>query len=175
MLTNGSIKLKSVSTEDLPVLFEWINDRELALFSAPYKPVSFKEHAEWFDDLQTCNDKVIFGIYRKESNKIIGTCQLMNINNIHRTAELKIRIGDREYRGKGFGKDAVYLLLKFAFMDLNLNRICLHTFSNNNRAIRLYKKIGFVQEGVLRQSAYIDGSYLDIVAMGILKTEFIIK
>jgi RimJ/RimL family protein N-acetyltransferase len=172
MLKNKSITLKPIPPEDLPILFEWINDREQVIFNAPYKPVTQKEHQEWFDDLQTRNDKVLFGIYNMDNKKIIGTCQLINIHSIHRTAELQIRIGEKGYRGKGFGKKAVLLLLKFAFMDLNLNRVYLHVFSNNDRAIHIYNKIGFNKEGVLRKSAYIDGCYVDIVVMGILSSEF---
>ena len=90
---------------------------------------------------------------------------------MHRTAELQIRIGEGAERGAGRGSEAVVLLLNFGFRDLNLNRIFLHVFANNEPALRMYEKVGFTREGVLRRAAYIDGSYVDIVVMGILREE----
>jgi RimJ/RimL family protein N-acetyltransferase len=173
MLKSAHVVLAPLTAADLPLMFHWINDREQVLFNAPYKPVHEGQHCAWFDAIQQRNDVVIFGIRLLDLDKLIGSCQLRNINYIHRSAELQIRLGDVPERGRGYGCEATRLLLKFAFKDLNLERVYLHVFSNNAAAIRLYEKVGFVCEGVLRRAAHIDGAYVDVIVMGILREEYV--
>jgi len=171
MLKSAHLVLSPISMEDLPVMFTWINDREQVLFNAPYKPVHEGQHQAWFDSIHKRNDLVIFGIRLLEDNKLIGSCQLHSIDNVHRSAELQIRLGVPSQRGKGYGIEAVRLLLDFAFKDLNLQRVYLHVFSTNAIAINLYEKAGFKREGLLRKAAHINGSYVDVIVLGILKEE----
>ena len=103
--------------------------------------------------------------------ELIGSCQLLNVNLRHSTADLQIRIGARELRGKGYGTEAVRLLLAHAFRDMGLERVQLHVFATNQRAIRSYEKAGLRREGVLRSAAYIDGERCDVIVMGILRTD----
>ena len=166
------ISLTTVTIDDLSTMFTWINDRDQVLFNAPYKPVHEGQHRAWFEAIQQRNDMVIFGIRMRESGKLVGYCQLHNINLVHRTAELQIRLGEVAERGHGYGTEATQLLLNFAFNDLNLNRVYLHVFHNNAPAIRMYEKVGFVHEGILRKAAHIDGSYIDVLLMGILREEY---
>jgi len=173
MLRSAQVYLAPLSITELPQLFDWINEREQVLFNAPYYPVTESKHKQWFENVQQRNDIVIFGIRLLENNKLIGTCQLHSIQNIHRSAELQIRLGEVSERSKGYGTEAIDLLLNFAFKDLNLNRVYLHVFSTNIRAIRVYEKCGFIKEGIWRQGAYIDGQYLDVVAMAILKKDWL--
>jgi RimJ/RimL family protein N-acetyltransferase len=156
---------------DAAQLFAWINDREQVLFNAPYAPVHERQHVKWFDALETRRDAVIFGIRRRNSSRLIGVCQLLSISLVHRSAELQIRIGDSAARNRGLGTQAVRSLVEFAFRDLNLNRVSLHVFATNTRAMRAYEKSGFRREGVLRQAAHIDGAYVDLVVMGILRAD----
>jgi RimJ/RimL family protein N-acetyltransferase len=172
MLKSENIRLVPLAKADSPVLFKWINDRELVLASAPYRPVAEVQHNAWFESILQRNDVVVFAIRLLKSNKLIGSCQLHSIHVVHRTAELQIRIGEQSESRRGYGTKAVRLLLKFAFYDLNLNRVCVHVFRTNAAAIRAYEKAGFVQEGILRSAAHIDGRYIDVLVMGILREEF---
>lgn len=173
MLKTALVALTEVTTDDLPAMFNWINDREQVLFNAPYKPVSLSRHQEWFEAFQRRTDAVLFAIRLAQTGELIGTCQLHAIHPVHRSAELQIRLGSPSERGKGYGTDAVRLLLDFAFKDLNLRRVYLHVFSTNLAAIRVYEKAGFTREGLLRSAAYINGEYVDVVAMGILQEEYV--
>lgn len=164
--------LTPVCEDDLPLLFEWINNREQVLFNAPYKPVHEIQHQQWFISIIQRNDVAIFGIRSQDTQTLIGTCQLHSINLIHRNAELQIRIGRIQERNKGYGSEAVDLLLKYAFRDLNLHRVYLHVFANNTAAIRAYEKNGFTQEGMERQAAFIDGEFRDVIEMAILRNEY---
>ena len=166
------VRLRPLQKTDAPLLYEWITDRELVIHNAPYFPVSESDHEAWIERMMTKrSDLVIFVIEEIASEKAIGTCQLLNINWIHRSAELQIRIGDVAYQGKGYGTEAVRLLYQFGFTDLNLHRIYLHVFADNLRAIRAYEKSGFGQEGVLREATCIDGEWGDVIVMGLLKTD----
>src|SRR5258705_12439879 len=87
------VALTPLSAGDLPVMFGLINDRREVLWNAPYRPGSEAQRAEWFDAIQRRKDTVIFGIRLLDTQKLIGSCQLHSINDIHRTAELQIRLG----------------------------------------------------------------------------------
>lgn len=173
MLKFEDIALTPLRLTDRSVMFNWINDRQQVLFNASYKPVSEGQHQDWFEAIQRRNDVAIFGIRLLETDKLIGSCQLHSINYIHRSAELQIRIGELCDRGQGYGTQAVRLLLNFAFKDLNLRRVYLYVFSTNAAAIRVYENVGFAREGILRQAAHINGDYVDVIVMGILRNEYV--
>jgi RimJ/RimL family protein N-acetyltransferase len=175
MLKGARVTLTALVHSDLSVMLGWMNDRKQVLSNAPYRPVTEAEHVEWFGEIQRRKDTVIFGIRLLDTEKLIGSCQLHSISPVHRGAELQIRLGEEGQRGKGYGTEALQLLLAFAFGDLNLNRVYLHVFSTNGAALRVYERVGFVREGILRKAVYIDGEYIDVVVMGILRDEYGVK
>ncbi len=172
MLKAKHVSLTALVNDDLPILMSWINEREQVLYNAPYKPVHEDQHKAWFESIQNRSDVVIFGIRTIENSKLIGSCQLHSIDQVHRSAELQIRIGETSQRGQGCGLEAVRLLLEFAFNDLNLHRVYLHVFVTNARAIHLYEKVGFKKEGMLREAAHVNGEYIDVMVMGLLRNEY---
>ena len=98
---------------------------------------------------------------------------LVNIDYRNRKAELYIAIGDREYRGKNLGSKALQIALKYAFEELDLNRIYLFTHKENETAKKFYKKNGFTKEGLLRQHKYHKGELKDYFIYGMLKSEWL--
>ena len=166
------VRLRPLRREDSTLLYEWITHRELLILNAPYHPVSAVDHEAWIESmLRKQSDMVLFVVEATRSNQTIGTCQLLNINWRHRSAELQIRIGSDRHHGKGYGVEAIKLLTDFGFRDLNLHRIYLNVFVTNQRAIGAYQKCGFKQEGHLREAAYIDGCWTDVLVMALLKSE----
>jgi RimJ/RimL family protein N-acetyltransferase len=172
-LVVDQIKLSVLEDEDKQNLFEWINNKELVEFNSPFQIISWDNHCKWFDAIRKSESVKIFGIRTIEKNKLIGSCQLLNLNKISGSAELQIRLGFFSEMGKGYGSEAVKLLLKYGFEELKLQRIYLHVFSDNIRAFKSYLKNGFKEEGVLRRAAFINGTYKDVKIMSILKEEFI--
>jgi diamine N-acetyltransferase len=166
------VTLSAITAADAPVLFRWINERDLVLFNAPFRPVHEASHREWVAGLAKRRDLVAFGIRLKKGGRLIGTCQLTGINPVGRSADLQIRIGVAGARGKGLGLEAVRLLLAFGFRDLNLHRIALQVFATNARAIKTYEAAGFRHEGTIRDGAFIDGRFVDVAVMGMLESEF---
>lgn len=169
MLRGDRIMLAPLREYDSRTLFGWINQRDDVLLSAPYKPVHSADHAEWFDAIRNASDTVIFGIRLVEDDRLVGSCQLHGIDPRARSAELQIRIGEGDARGIGLGTEALKLLLRHGFDDLNLRRIWLRVFATNERAIRVYVTEGFVEEGRLRGAAYVDGTFVDVVVMARLR------
>lgn len=172
MLKTKNIKLTPVTRKDLPFLFKWINDRELVLNSAPYMPVSEMQHEAWFNTMIEKKDAFLFGIRLLKNDLLIGTCQLHSLHQIHRSCELQIRMGEAQHRGHGYGREAVSLLLGYAFRDLDLHRVFVHVLDGNQTAIKTYLQAGFTQEGILRKAACINGQYVNVLVMGILREDY---
>lgn len=172
MLHGKHIFLGPLHKEDSGTLWSWINDRRLVSLSGCPKPVHEDNHAEWFRALTHACDMEIFAIRRRDDELLIGSCQLHSIHPVYRSAELQIRIGIEEETAKGYGTEAVRLLTRYGFHDLNLNRIFLHVFASNARAVRVYEKCGYVREGLLRQAAHVDGHPEDLMVMAILREDW---
>jgi UDP-4-amino-4,6-dideoxy-N-acetyl-beta-L-altrosamine N-acetyltransferase len=161
------VALAALRPEDSDLLFEWINDHDLVVQSAPFRPIDRAEHDAWFERIRQREDARIFAI--REGDRLVGSCQLHSIHPVHRSAELQIRIGADDARGRGVGSEAVSQLVRFGFDELGLHRICLQVFATNDRAIRLYERAGFRREGVLREAASIDGAWIDVLLMALLR------
>ncbi len=117
------------------------------------------------------NDHIHFAI--EADGKLIGGIGIRSIDRVAGTAEMGVGIGDREYWGRGYGRDAIKVLLEYAFEMQNLHRVWLRTGSLNERAIRCYRACGFVQEGILRQHDWSYGGRCDVLCMGILRDEWL--
>lgn len=158
------------------VIAKWARDSEFyQLFdSDPTLPRNAKRATERMREHAEKNrpGSFPFDVVRLEDERTIGEGGLFDAFSQHRNAWLAIGIGERELWGKGYGTDAVNILLRFAFQELNLHRVNLATFEYNARAIHAYEKIGFVHEGKIRKAMKRDGRRWDMIAMGILREEW---
>lgn len=166
-----TVVLTELQEADKAILFEWINNKELVEYNSHFLPVTWENHCAWFDRIKKDDETKIFAIRVKNNNSIIGSCQLTHINTRVGSSELQIRLGYFPVMGKGLGSKAVNLLLIHGFETLGLQRIYLHVFSDNERAIKSYMKNNFVKEGLLRRSAFVNGVFKDVYLMSILKEE----
>lgn len=126
-----------------------------------------KEHFE-----ENTGDGALFMVHTLEDDKVIGFIELNGFDWAARNGWVGIGIGDRDYRGKGFGTEAMQLLLQYAFEGLNLHRVNLCVFSYNKRAIRSYEKSGFQYEGTQREVIFKEDQRWDIIDMGILRRDW---
>lgn len=129
----------------------------------------------WMDrDLEKDNSNSIeFAIRTLEGDSFIGNIGLSDISWKNHDAWVGIGIGEREYWGRGYGTDAMQILLRYAFCELNLQRVTLNVFEYNPRAIRSYEKAGFTHEGRMRNFLNRDGRRWDLIYMGILREEWV--
>ena len=130
---------------------------------------------EWFSNLKTREDSVYFSIQiidEEDQDKIIGNCAIQDINNKNRACSCGITIGETDYQNKGYGTEAMEMLLEYGFNTLNMNRIELSVYEFNTRAFKTYQKVGFVEEGRKRQARYHNGKYQDEIIMAILREDW---
>ena len=129
----------------------------------------------WMDrDLEKDGfNSIEFAIRTLDGDRFIGSIGLADISLNNRDAYVGIGIGERSYWGKGFGTDAMQIILRYAFNELNLHRVTLNVFEYNPRAIRSYEKAGFSHEGRMRNFLNRDGRRWDLIYMGILREEWV--
>lgn len=169
-----TIKLRAITIADMEKTLIWHNQEDISdLYSGHPFPVNIEMERKWFEKVTTSNVPLtVFGIEFIDTQCLIGITILKDINLVNRTAEFAIYIGDIEYRGKGFSVDASLETLRFGFFKLGLNRISLKVLEENKSAIKLYQKIGFKNEGKLRNSVFKNNKYKNELLMSILKDEF---
>ncbi len=161
-----------VLPDDMGALYLWFNDVDAAKLDFPYVPVDGIAFKAWVEKQGRSDGEYLFAIRRLHELTLIGYGLIRNVHPIHRSAEIGIRIGRETDRGKGYGASALRLLTDYVFDPLNLNRLSLSVRTDNLRAIAAYHRAGFVQEGVLRQANYLNGSWVDMTIMSILKSEW---
>jgi RimJ/RimL family protein N-acetyltransferase len=158
----------------LPLVRAWINDEEVRRGTGTEGPVSDWEHRRWYASVMGDPSQRIFLIAQGMSNEVnpVGAIGLRGINWRSRHAEYWIYLGDRLARGKGLADETSKLLLRFAFCTLGLHRVFLQVNVTNQPAIHLYRRLGFVEEGLLRAAAFVDGRFVDRLLFSMLSHEF---
>jgi RimJ/RimL family protein N-acetyltransferase len=167
------VRLRAYEKSDVEALMRWFTDEEVTDLLGPVETPMTRAHQERAIERATAPDspEKAFLIETIEG-QAIGDCGLRNFNWRNRHAELFITIGEKSFWGRGCGTDAVRLLLRLAFDKLNLHSVWLTTLATNARAIRCYEKCGFKRQGLFRENSYVRGRYVDVVPMGILRSEY---
>jgi RimJ/RimL family protein N-acetyltransferase len=174
MLSGAHVTLRGVRQDDLLTLWKFHNDLELELASSsdPPLPQALERLAAEFVNATSTGGRDGSWFAIDVGGVCVGECALDNFDFASASAELCITIGERECWGRGYGREAVELLLWHAFMHRNIRRVWLRVQARNERAIRSYRAVGFVEEGRLRQHVWNAGAYDDAVIMGILRNEW---
>jgi diamine N-acetyltransferase len=181
MIYGERVRLRALEVADLPYFVTWLNDPDVQQGLLMHNPFSQAEEENWYQRmLQRPVDQHAMGIEVRQLGeageepawKLIGSLAFDHIDWQVAAAEFGIVIGDKGYWDLGYGTEAVQLLVKHGFETLNLNRIYLHVFEINPRAIRAYEKAGFTLEGRERQAEFRNGRYIDVLRMSMLKAEF---
>ena len=169
MIVGEKVRLRALQEEDAEDCWRWFNDWDVVRHLMSRYPISRLAERGFIELTMKPqeNDKVyaietLDGLY-------LGNVGLHRISWEDRRATFGIFIGEKAYWGKGYGTDATRAIVRFAFEQMNLNRIDLQVLDDNERGIRCYEKIGFVREGVQRQYRYREGRYVDMVMMSILR------
>jgi RimJ/RimL family protein N-acetyltransferase len=180
MIYGERIRFRAVEKEDLPKFVSWLNDPEVRHGLLLHNPLSQSEEEGWYEKMLTrpVDQHVMVIEVRlpggEDDNpawKMIGSLAFDKIDWRVRAAEFGIEIGDKDFWNKGYGTEAVRLLVQHGFNTLNLNRIFLHVFETNPRAIRVYEKAGFTLEGRERQAEFREGRFIDVLRMSRLRDD----
>ena len=168
-------KLRELEKRDLATINKWRNDPGLICFlGSPFRYIAKEVDEEWYMDyLKNRGRTIRCAIVDDElEDHIMGLISLTNIDSINRNAELHIMIGKKENRGMGLGSFAIKAIVNHAFNNMNIHRIELEVLEDNLIARKLYKKIGFVEEGLRREIVFKNGNYKSMVLMSLLRTEY---
>ena len=176
MLKGKSVLIRPFKRADISYFLKWFNDPEIVQYLDMYLPMTEMGEEKFIEELGTTRaDKdVLFVIEAVEgaSNKPIGSCGLHQINAKDRDAIFGIIIGEKDYWSKGYGVEAARILINYGFQQLNLHRISSAAVAFNERSIKLHQKLGFREEGRLRQAMFKNGQYHDRIEFGLLREEW---
>jgi UDP-4-amino-4,6-dideoxy-N-acetyl-beta-L-altrosamine N-acetyltransferase len=174
MIIGTKITLLPFNEKYLAAVHEWINDPEVRAGTGSEGPVSDVEHRRWYERLMADRTQrcFIIGCGQGQAAEPVGLIGLKHICSRSRTAECYLYIGAQNDRRKGLGVEASELLLGHGFEILGLNKIYLHVISTNEPALKLYRKLGFVQDGVARQHLFLGGHFVDMCQFSMLAAEF---
>jgi [ribosomal protein S5]-alanine N-acetyltransferase len=175
-LLSNRIGLKKLTLNDVNLEYlSWINDKEVTKFLETGSfPTSLDELKDYVLNISQNINDIFLGVFDIKDNKEkhIGNVKLTNINWIHRTAEFGIMIGDKNYWGKGYGREVTSTMVKYGFEALNLRKIYLGVFGSHNSAIYAYQKAGFEIESIMKEHLFLEGKYDDKVWMSIFNKNF---
>ncbi|WP_408010527.1 GNAT family N-acetyltransferase [Pseudalkalibacillus sp. A8] len=175
MLFQGEkVSLRKMTVEDAPAYHKWQNDMKIAPLVNPFIDLySLDEAEESLKRMLQPDNRKNYVIVDIKDKKPIGYTGLFNINHYHKNAECYIAICEAEYRGKGAGPEAMGLLMEYVFKEMNMHRLALRVFAENEHAIGMYKRIGFQVEGHLRETRFHNGSWQDSYIMSILQKGYL--
>lgn len=168
------VRLAALDKEDAPTIARWTGDGGYLRFqdTGIARPHSAERVAADIERDADSETTYAFGIRRVADDLLIGTVGLFDIEWGNRTAWIGIGLGDRADWGKGHGSEAMGLVLRYAFDELNLHRVQLTVIAYNPRAIAMYEKLGFVREGAHREFVDRDGARHDLLLYGLLRPEW---
>lgn len=175
MLIGHRIKLRAVELDDVEKLAKWRSNPDVYEYFYEYEPLSTIQQKKWLEkELENKENK--FFIVSTLDGEAVGTVGFVDIDWRNRKAEWgRILIAEQKYRKDGYGSEVLILILEYAFEHLNLNKLYCEALVSNQKAIALYKKFGFKEDGRLRSHIYKQGKYVDVSLLSILREEYFEK
>ena len=172
-LEGETVELRRHARANYGLYAKWYGDPEIwHLTSWAPSPLERSAVEKLFEDRELSPVDDSFAIHVKDDDEPVGVISLMNISDTNESAELSIIVGHPDDRHRGYGTEAIGLLLGYAFEELKLNRVGLSAFDFNGEAIAAYEKLGFVVEGSHRQAIKRYSGFHDAILMSILKNEW---
>jgi RimJ/RimL family protein N-acetyltransferase len=173
VLIGDLVVLRRHVPENVAAFRRWYGDPEIARL-ARYQPSPMRpeEIDHFFEARVVGPDALAMAVHEKATDRLIGTCAFSQLDGENGSALYHITIGEADAWGHGYGTEATRLMLDHAFGTLSLHRIALFVFEFNERAIRAYRRCGFVVEGRSRESIWRDGRWWDELAMSVLESDW---
>lgn len=174
------IRLEYFGSDDIHQLMEWIQDEETlmnwsgALFSFPLTQDSMEWYIEDVNDISS-SEAFIYKAIEETTGEVVGHISLGGISKKNKAGRISRVLVAPQSQGKGYCSRMVKAVLKIAFEDLHLHRICLGVYDFNKAAIRCYEKAGMVIEGTNRDCLLFKGNWWSLVEMSMLEAEWAAK
>ncbi|KGI39722.1 GNAT family N-acetyltransferase [Clostridium tetani] len=175
MIKGKKVYLSAIEKEDLQQLMNWRNRSDFRKYFREYKEINSIMQEKWFQNkVLNDNSTIMFAIKKVENDELIGCCGLCYINWVHGNADLSLYIGwNNEYiDDKGYSEESCKLLFNYGFFELRLNKIWTEIYEFDYKKKKLYEKLGFSIDGVLRESYFYEGRFLNSYILSLLSREF---
>lgn len=170
-IPGDSIRLRPMTEADLPLRVTWFNDPEVRKTLTVSERFELEKTRTWFNAVQQDPSRVDL-IIETQDRRPIGVIGFVHIDSVHKTAEIFLVVGEKDYWGKGVMFAAESLLMEWAFSQLGLEKIWAQADTDNVASLITMKKLGFQVEGTLRKEVIQDGRRIDKLRLGLLKEEF---
>jgi RimJ/RimL family protein N-acetyltransferase len=170
MIAGEHVILRAFEREDIERCYRWMNDPNIVRTLKSRYPIAFTNEAEWLEGAMSASqNERHFAIERKDDRSHIGNASIHDIDWVSRSGWFGLFIGEPTAWNRGFGKDAIATLVRFAFDEMNLVKLRIHVFDYNEKAKHVLQGHGFVQEGKLSRDFYREGTYHDIVILSVFR------
>ncbi|GAB4194144.1 MAG: GNAT family protein [Roseiflexaceae bacterium] len=170
-LRSARVTLRPIRLDDIDAYLALLQDEEGLRLTGTQATFTREQTEGWLRTIAEREDRVDLAIVPAGADELVGEVVLNKIDPDNRSAN--IRIGIRQpHTGRGYGSEAMRLMLGYAFEQLRLHRVDLEVFLFNPRALHVYEKLGFKREGVLRDVILLDGVYHDAIVMSMLEDEY---
>ncbi|MDF9847429.1 MULTISPECIES: GNAT family protein [unclassified Paenibacillus] len=172
LLTGERVYLRPLNREDAEVYYHMFFGEETRRLTGTQKHINKEQISAYIDRKAGDDSGVLLLIALKENDEVIGDIAIQDMDRGNRTANLRLAIGEERHQNRGYGREALLLMLEYGFGILNLHRIELEVYTFNSRAEHVYESVGFVREGVRRQTLFYNHEYHDVVMMSMLEHEY---
>jgi RimJ/RimL family protein N-acetyltransferase len=171
MLRGRRVILRAIEPPDLPDYVRWFDDPEVLAYFGPHRPLNLAQEQAWYQGQNENAGSINFAI--DFEGRHVGGCGFADIDAKNQHGEVGLFIGEKALWDQGLGKDTLATLLNYGFDILNLHRIYLRVFADNQRAMHAYEQVGFVHEGRFREAEWRHGRWLDLLYMSVLRPEWV--
>jgi len=173
MLESKRIKLRLLEPDDMKQIVEWRNTEQSYNSFLSFVPLNLDRQMKWYNSQVYDFTQSNFAVIHKDTGLMIGMIGIYDIDNASRKCEWgRILIGHPEFLNQGYGREAIEVVLEYAFDYLNMNRVQCTCIGSNRKVITLYKSIGFTEEGTFRDYVFKNNKYDNVVLFSILKKEY---
>lgn len=172
MEDNNRIYLRALEIEDYKISIKWRNDDGIwDMLGGTKYYVSSVYEKKWVEEAIFNSKDVRLAICLKENNRYIGNVYMTNIDPQRQSCHSHILIGERDCWGKGYAREALMMAIEYMFKERNMHRIQALVLEENEQSLKMHKKCGFVEEGVLRHSVWKNGRFQNQIVLSILESD----
>jgi RimJ/RimL family protein N-acetyltransferase len=172
LLEGSQVYLRPIHVEDTELYYNTLFQQDVRRLTGTQRSFTKDQIARYIEAKGQDTSSLLLLIALCEDDRIIGDIALQDMDTMNRSAGIRIAINEQGDQGKGYGTEALVLMLGYGFGICNLHRIELNVFDYNERAIRCYEKVGFQREGVQRDALFYNHEYHDSILMSMLNHEY---
>jgi diamine N-acetyltransferase len=158
--------LRPITEDDTDLIVDWRNREDVIKYFIIRDPFTKEGHEKWLKTRVFTGEVVQFIVNLKEDDRPVGCTYIRDIDTLNRKAEYGVFIGESEVRGRGIGKEILNLTTDYAFRELDLHRVYARVLDYNAASYNCFLSCGYKEEGVLKDSLFLDGEYHDLIILG---------